>query len=301
MPAPAISQPSSYLTQSVFNAMFPKEGAKVIPVPLNFSLQTTYNVDLTLLKQQGFINSLQTVFVDNGLNSAAVTIQVSGSNQIIRCPAGSQGVYPIFVPSNPQFTIFSSGAVNVPVFFTNVPLPLNVWSSSGTFSFNSSGYLETTDVALDATVVNGAVNTNNQVTGDNGTQLPQSIGNHRQVQAATASGNTAVIAAQGAGVGWFITDYSITLSPDAAIGSAGEFTVELQDAGNSNAVIAEAVAVLPTSSASGTLGPIIMDQRSGIYYNSKGTNAALNANLSVALTSGKCLVTVGWGKTTIVE
>ena len=55
MPPLGPSQPSSFLDLSIFNGLFPQEGAKVIPAVLNFALQQTYNLDFTQLQAQKFI------------------------------------------------------------------------------------------------------------------------------------------------------------------------------------------------------------------------------------------------------
>jgi hypothetical protein len=69
------------------------------------------------------------VYIDNSLNGSAFTLTVAGTNMNVTARANSQGWYPLFCPNPPRFTFASSGGVNVPVFFGNMPMPSATWDT----------------------------------------------------------------------------------------------------------------------------------------------------------------------------
>lgn len=73
---------------------------------------------------QGLIDQIQSVFIDNSGNAQAIALNMQGTNQTVTIPGHSQGWVPILVVREAAvFTFTSSGAVNVPFFFVNVPMP----------------------------------------------------------------------------------------------------------------------------------------------------------------------------------
>ena len=116
---------------ATFNALIPAEGPRVVPFEIPFDTGPgPYWIDLTLSMQQKRITAVQSVWVDNSLNSAPVQIQAQGIGQTIIVPPNAQGYVPILAPQTaPKFTISSSGNVNVPLIFLNVPVPSAVWNT----------------------------------------------------------------------------------------------------------------------------------------------------------------------------
>lgn len=159
-----------YSPVGIYNGPIPQEGPKCVPVQLDFSLQNTYQIDFSLIYSRKFITELQAVFIDNSLSTTAFKLIVNGSNQNIVCPAGGQGIFPIFCPNPPKFIAQSTGGVVVACQFLNVPITCLVWNATAaTFLFTGAGYLETSDVALDALIAGGMLPVNvlqNNVTTD---------------------------------------------------------------------------------------------------------------------------------------
>lgn len=153
-----------YSPLGVYNGPIPPEGPKDVPVSLDFSLQNTYLIDFSLIYSRKFISELQAVFIDNSLSTVAFRLTVNGSNQTIVCPAGGQGIFPIFVPNPPKFSAQSTGGVVVALHFLNVPITCLVWNATlATFTFTGTGYAQVSDVALDAIIAGGKLLTNDVV------------------------------------------------------------------------------------------------------------------------------------------
>ena len=114
----------------VFSMVLSANGPMSIPINCDLQINTQVNVDLSSNVQQGFIDFISTVYVDNSLNSAETSIRVDGgTNQIIKCPANSQGYFNILAVNPPKFIVSTTGGVIVPLQFLNTPVFPNVWST----------------------------------------------------------------------------------------------------------------------------------------------------------------------------
>lgn len=112
----------------VNNQIVPPEGPRVIPVQLDFTNTDTIEVDLGQLQQRGFMNMVQTVFVDLNGNANNLVIKVNGALQNIVCKANTQGYYTILAP-NPAKLAFVCviGGGTVTVHLCNSPISGSVW------------------------------------------------------------------------------------------------------------------------------------------------------------------------------
>ncbi len=120
---------------SIANVVIPKSGPKTIPCILNFTGVDAHTVDLSQFVDQGRIEYVQTVFIDNSENPNPITLITELTNQRIICPAGAQGYFSVLQPNNPVFDFeTTAGAFNVPLQFMNVPVQPCVWgNSNGSF------------------------------------------------------------------------------------------------------------------------------------------------------------------------
>lgn len=123
----------------------------------HFTLPANGQLTFDLQQQQasGQIENIQTVFIDNSGNAAAITLFSNGPNFNVVCPPYSQGMFPILVSSVPRFVLSGSGTGSL--YFLNVPMPLSVWPVANPNTY-SGGALVVSDSVLDATVSNGRVN-----------------------------------------------------------------------------------------------------------------------------------------------
>lgn len=111
----------------------PKELPKALPIDLPFSLTIArVEFDTAMNQEDARFTTLQSIWIDNALNSDPLVITLNGgSQQIIRCPSFSQGVFPLIANGNQKF-IAQTTAKNIviPVILLNVPQPYFVYSVS---------------------------------------------------------------------------------------------------------------------------------------------------------------------------
>lgn len=116
-----------------FLGLAPRELPKFLAVDVAFTASITeVSFDIGEVAQDNVFTVVQSVWIDNALNANPLVLTVSGgSNQKVRCPSFSQGVFPV-IASGPQKFIASSGAVaiTIPIILLNVPQPYFVWSVS---------------------------------------------------------------------------------------------------------------------------------------------------------------------------
>ncbi len=102
--------------------VMPAEGPKAIPINLDFTATTEYDLDYSLQQAQSRFSCVQTIWVDNFGNSAILQIQIPSSQQTLQIPAGVQGYFTV-IASNPIRMIFSStGATRQQVTLLNFPV-----------------------------------------------------------------------------------------------------------------------------------------------------------------------------------
>jgi hypothetical protein len=134
------NQQITRVTNSVDNAV-----PKAVPITLDVSNSKLAIIDLTQLIQQGRIDGVQTVFVDNTTNSEPFSLQVQGLAQTLIVPPQAQAYLPILARVPTQIICYSlnSSASAVPLVLLNVPMPAAVWFpfSDSAFKFDGSGNL----------------------------------------------------------------------------------------------------------------------------------------------------------------
>lgn len=114
----------------IFSMVLPKKGPKVIPVTADLQAVQSVDIDLTENINNGFIDFVSTVFIDNSENGQELQITViGGTGQIIKAAANTQGYYRILATNPPKFTVETTGAVAVPLQFLNTPELPAVWST----------------------------------------------------------------------------------------------------------------------------------------------------------------------------
>ncbi len=212
-----MTQPSTTIQMlQTFNAMVPSEGPKVIPVTVDLRTASSAAVDLSNQQMLHKIAFIQGVYVDNLDNPSPLSIIVGVTNQRITIAAGRQQYCPLLVPNPPQFIVESAGAVQVPVFFLNIPLPMAGLDdcSCPSFEFDDNGNLLVSDPAIEALIndLGGGPALNvNIVSGGGGgggglTGLPVA-------QFSLTSGPQTLLTATGAGARFRLTGIELTVDP----------------------------------------------------------------------------------------
>lgn len=149
-------------------------GRRAIPVLIDFSLGASFKLDLSALQQAGAMDSVQTLYVDNSANTAALTITMGLTNQKIIIPANAQAYIPI-LQGNPPVIVFSvpTGTPVVNIDALNFFVPPYIWYSTG---------MPVVDTTLAAVISNNAVNV---------TTNPATISGPTDASGTIAAGGTA--------------------------------------------------------------------------------------------------------------
>jgi hypothetical protein len=139
---------------AVLNALVPPEGPKAIFTTLDFTSASQAIVDFTLATAQGKITCIQSIWVDNSLNSQPLIFTVQGTGQVITCPAYAQGSVPVIAANRPKFNVATVGDLVVNVIWLNVPLPANLWfPAQGASTFASAAAVTSITTGGDAQTV----------------------------------------------------------------------------------------------------------------------------------------------------
>lgn len=112
----------------IFNMQLSDKGPLAVPIILDFTINDDILVDLSSEYQQGFIDYVSGIWVDNSENSEDLYIKISSINQTIVCAANTQGYYPVFITNPPVIDFETTGDVKLQVIFYNVPLFPISWS-----------------------------------------------------------------------------------------------------------------------------------------------------------------------------
>lgn len=116
--------------QPVNNIVIPPEGSKTLDCTLDFSAQTTIDLQGFLSVAMGKVQYLQGVYIDNSANPAPVTLVAAVTNQTITCGARRQGYYPFFLSQTPDATASTIGGGIVRLHFYNMPMQAMEWGGT---------------------------------------------------------------------------------------------------------------------------------------------------------------------------
>lgn len=218
---------TNYFPSPVDNGKIPN-APKTLRVDFDFRAGAqSYSVDTTLIRAQGKLDIIQSIYIDNvtGANNQPVTIAVSGTNQSISVPANFQGIFPLLVTDRAAFTIESSGNGTASMFFANFQQAPFMWQGIA-IPTNISGTVAVADAIIDATVSGNRVNTTSH-------EVPASIIDHSG-QIAVGGTSQVAAAANIARLGWLLQniDENFTENLYARLGAvaqvggvAGSFTI----------------------------------------------------------------------------
>jgi hypothetical protein len=100
---------------------------KSLAVPLDFSATLSWVLDIGPLQDQSLFDNVVCLYVDNSANGASVTVSISGTLQVISCPANSQGYFPVLANARPVLTFATGGGVTVNFQVLNFEVQPAVW------------------------------------------------------------------------------------------------------------------------------------------------------------------------------
>lgn len=105
--------------------------ALMLPFVADTTSGAPVELDLTFALSNKIIDQIQAVYIDASNAGAAFTVTVQSTNQRVTCAAGRQGWFPLLVSyPNGGALSFSGGDALVPVFLTNVPMPVGTWEAT---------------------------------------------------------------------------------------------------------------------------------------------------------------------------
>lgn len=160
MPIQGVTQASTQVGSAIANIHNQQQSANgptAVPVKFDFSLQSIYQIDMSILNNFQTIDFVQTIYIDNADNAFPCIVYNPTSQQRIIAPPYTQGWYPFICPNPGRFTVSASGANITYMELVNFPVAPATWNAtggSGGFHFNGDGALITADeyilAALDA-------------------------------------------------------------------------------------------------------------------------------------------------------
>lgn len=152
---------TALLELGIHNQTTPKDGPRAIPVRVDFTVEQSWELDLSLQNSMAVMKNVQSFFVDNSNNAEPLSIFVSTLQQTIIIPPLSQGYVPILATTPAKLILNTTGGVVVQFQFMNVPMPLHIWGvGSSTFQVDANGFVQVSDPALEAAIANGGMNVN---------------------------------------------------------------------------------------------------------------------------------------------
>lgn len=118
-----------HAAHKTYNCAQPKKGSEVVSLTLDLQNNTTSIVDFTVSEFASVIEFIQSLYIDNSLNGAPLSVQNDVTNQIITVPANSQAYKSVLVSERAKFTFTSTGGAMVPIQFLNFPVAGETWDT----------------------------------------------------------------------------------------------------------------------------------------------------------------------------
>lgn len=108
----------------IANATIPdKDGPRCFPLPYELTGGEIFSIDLSLSEWNGFMDRIQTVYIDNYSGTSGVTLTCVTTGQRIQVQAGKARFCAVLVPQgSPQFTLQSADTQTGRIIFINVPI-----------------------------------------------------------------------------------------------------------------------------------------------------------------------------------
>lgn len=112
----------------VYNCDWPTQGSAALGTPIAIPVAGSVGLDLQIEASTGELEFVQAMFVDNSLNSVAVSITNTISNAKMIVPPFSQAFLNMLAPPQSKWTFAASAPITVPIQALNFPVSTAVWS-----------------------------------------------------------------------------------------------------------------------------------------------------------------------------
>lgn len=135
-----------------FTMTLPSGGPVSVPDTWDFTANAETEIDLSELINNGWLDYIGGVYVDNSANTGTLTIKCQGTNQVIPIAAGQCGYVPLFMPSPPKAFVTSSANARVIFQWYNVPVfPIMFGNSAGGSSGGNGSTISRWSLGFDGT------------------------------------------------------------------------------------------------------------------------------------------------------
>lgn len=287
---PSLPNVQNAVRAAIYNTCRPPEGSLFVPLVIPFdATNQSWVVDCGQLQKIAQISYFQSIYIDNSLNTVQLAAQVGGSNQIIRVPAGWEGIVLILAPepTTITFTSLVAGSTPILVHLLNFPVNTFLWPTNPLGS--SITPLFVTDPTLDALLAGGSLPVLERVTGSNSVSYLRPIADTNQFTLATAVGATVFLAAV-ANQRYYIEQVTFNQSGNATAAALGAQRATLYEGGG-GVTATSAIAMFTTIVPIAAIAAAAPSQ-SFVVPVRKFTpvNTAINIDLLVAYTAGSMQV-----------
>lgn len=108
---------------------FPAQGNRELLVLLNFSGATSIAGSLFEHMTNGWLETVQSCFIDNSANPAAFTLVFNNMPTGLSVPGYTQGIYPVIAAGIISYVGATAQGPTVPVIFSNTPKTPAQWKA----------------------------------------------------------------------------------------------------------------------------------------------------------------------------
>lgn len=115
---------------AVYNTFAPEQTPFVLPIMLSLTANTAKEFDVFLEEATGQLGFVQSVFVDNSLNTAELRFIVGGAQQVLVIPAYAQGTFPMYAPNQTRLRAICANSIDIPIQLCNFPQPYLIWNDT---------------------------------------------------------------------------------------------------------------------------------------------------------------------------
>lgn len=112
---------------SVNGQQVPPEGPRAVPLVLDFSLTTEYDLNLQNMESRNFITMIQSMFIDNSQSQVPFMVSFPNTGQTIQVAPNRQGYFQVLCPNPASMSFLSNGGAVVKVQLLNFPVSQHEW------------------------------------------------------------------------------------------------------------------------------------------------------------------------------
>ena len=88
---------------------YPAEGSRSIPAIYQWSVQSVYNEDLSIVQAMGWESGVQAAYIDNSQCPTSVQLFIQSTGHVITAPPNSQGYVPLLFSGAPAIMLSTVG------------------------------------------------------------------------------------------------------------------------------------------------------------------------------------------------